>query len=75
MLARDARVTVSLVVMLFGCIHIPDFSVQAALRHESAHIFKTSPVVVLDGPDSRQKVFACNDVARRAGIATGTTKA
>jgi protein ImuB len=32
-------------------------------------------VVVLDGPDSRQKVFACNEVARREGIAIGMTKA
>lgn len=61
--------------MLFGCLHIPDFSVQAAIRHESGDIFKTGPVVLLDGPDSRQKVFACNDVARREGIAIGMTKA
>lgn len=69
------QVTASVIVMLFGCIHIPDFPVQAALRHESADIFRTRPVVLLDGPGSRQKVFACNDVARREGIAIGTTKA
>lgn len=62
-------------MMLFGCIYIPDFPVQAAIRHESGDIFKTCPVVLLDGPDSRQKVFACNDVARHEGIAIGTTKA
>jgi protein ImuB len=61
--------------MLFGCIHSPDFPVQAAIRHYGPAIFKSSPVVIVDGPDSRQKVFACNDVARDKGIAIGMTKA
>lgn len=61
--------------MLFGCIHIPDFPVQAAVRHESGNNFVTSPVVVLDGPDSRQKVFACNEAARQQGITIGMKKA
>lgn len=60
--------------MLFGSIHLPDFPVQAAIRHERVD-FKSTPVVVLDGPDSRQNVFVCNEVARREGIVIGMTKA
>jgi protein ImuB len=65
---------VSLNRMLFGCIYIPDFPVQAAIRHESGVIFKTSPVIVLDGADSRQKVCACNQAARQQGITIGMKK-
>lgn len=60
--------------MLFGSIHLPDFPVQAAIRHENAKFFKSTPVVVLDGPNSQQRVFACNDVARRQGITVGMKK-
>src|SRR6476620_7372197 len=56
--------------MLFGCIYVPDFPVQAALLHES----KAQPVVLLDGPESLLKVVACNNPARRAGVAEGMTK-
>lgn len=59
---------------LYGCIHLPDFSVQAALRAQSAISFKQDSVALLDGPDSLQKVFACNAKARRAGIEPGMTK-
>jgi protein ImuB len=63
--------------MLFGCIHVPDFPVQASLRAsqgEAEALFQTAAVVVLDGPESLLKVFACNEQARRAGIETGMTK-
>jgi len=55
---------------MFGCIHVPDFAVQAALLRES----KTIPVALLDGPESLLKVIACNAPARSAGIFTGMTK-
>ena len=58
---------------LYGCIYIPDFPVQAILRTFGKGR-KEVPVVVLDGPDSREKVFACNSMARSAGIITGMTK-
>src|SRR6185437_5492354 len=61
--------------MLFSCIHVSDFPVQAAIRHSDPTIFTTSPVLIVDGPDSQQKVFACNDVARDKGIAIGMNKA
>jgi impB/mucB/samB family protein len=55
---------------MFGCIHVPDFAVQAALLRES----KTLPVALLDGPESLLKVVATNAPARSAGVFTGMTK-
>ena len=55
---------------MFGCIHVPDFPVQAALLGES----KTLSVALLDGPDSLLKVVACNAPARSAGVFIGMTK-
>jgi protein ImuB len=62
--------------MLFGCIHVPDFPVQASLRAEVATgiSFQLDPIAVLDGPESLLKVFACNERARNAGIDLGMTK-
>lgn len=62
--------------MLFGCIHVPDFSVQAALRAESGTMisFTQNAVAVLDGPESLLKIYSCNEQARQAGIALGMTK-
>lgn len=55
---------------MFGCIHVPDFSVQAALLRES----KGLPLALVDGPESLLKVIACNALARNAGVAVGMTK-
>src|SRR5215470_13361687 len=62
--------------MLFSCIHVPDFPVQASLCAEPAVgiSFKSDPMAVLDGPESLLKVFSCNERARRGGIAIGMTK-
>lgn len=60
--------------MLFACIHIPDFPVQAALCSDTSPSFIDDPVAVLDGPESLLKVFACNERARLAGIDIGMTK-
>ena len=62
--------------MLFGCIHVPDFPVQAALRVEMELpvSFKKNAVAVLDGPESLLKIYSCNEQARQAGIAIGMTK-
>jgi protein ImuB len=61
--------------MLFGCIHVPDFPVQASLRANQAETsFQTAAVAVLEGSESLLKVFACNEQARRAGIEKGMTK-
>jgi protein ImuB len=55
---------------MFGCIHVPDFPVQAALLRES----KAVPVALFDGPESLLKVVACNKSARSAGVSIGMTK-
>lgn len=55
---------------MFGCIHVPDFPVQAALLRDS----KALPVALLDGPDSLLKVVACNAPARSTGVVVGMTK-
>jgi len=61
--------------MLFGSIYLPDFPVQSVVRQENRNLFKSTAVVVLDGPDSQQKVFACNHLARQQGITIGMKKA
>lgn len=61
-------------IYLFGCVSAPDFPVQAALRPEAGISFRSDPVAVVDGPESLLKVFACNEPARRAGVAVGMTK-
>lgn len=61
-------------LMLYACIHIPDFPVQAALRTDMSAAFNAIPVAVLDGPESLLKVFACNERARQAGIDLAMTK-
>src|SRR5262249_13622112 len=60
--------------MLFGCIFVPDFPVQAALRAELKAAAKAEAVALLEGPESLLKVVACNASARRAGISLGMTK-
>lgn len=55
---------------MFGCIHIPDFPVQAALIAESY----SQALGLLDGPESLLKVVACNRAARSAGVSIGMTK-
>jgi protein ImuB len=60
--------------MLFACVHIPDFPVQAALRADTSASFVADAAAVLDGPESLLKVFACNERARQAGIDIGMTK-
>ncbi|HET9790351.1 MAG TPA: DNA polymerase Y family protein [Candidatus Angelobacter sp.] len=60
--------------MSFGCVHVPDFAVQAVLRFDRAVSFKNDAVAVLDGPESLLKVFCSNQAARRAGVDPGMTK-
>lgn len=55
---------------MFGCIHVPDFPVQAALLDES----QDQALALLDGPESLLKVIAANKAARSAGVRIGITK-
>jgi protein ImuB len=68
-------------IHLFGCVYLPDFSVQAALRAEASvplvevrAYFVHQPIAVLDGPDSLLKVIACNERARKSGVRIGMAK-
>jgi protein ImuB len=55
---------------MFGCIHVPDFPVQAALLDES----QDQALALVDGPESLLKVIAANKAARAAGVRIGITK-
>ncbi len=61
--------------MPFGCIYVPDFPVQAAIRTESqTQREQKLAVAILDGPESLPKVFACNQAARSCGVVAGMTR-
>jgi protein ImuB len=58
--------------MVFGCIFIPDFSVQAVIRQEKD--LCGQPVAVLQGAPPLTKVVAGNKVAKDLGVEVGMTK-
>ena len=57
---------------LYGCMHVPDFPVQAIVR--TAPELRRRRVAVLDGAFPSFTVVAVNAAARRAGIRVGMTK-
>src|ERR1051326_5479627 len=59
--------------MLFACLFVPDFAVQAALRLQPEMQLLTSPVAILDGPATLPRVVALNEAAREAGLEIGMT--
>src|ERR1044071_5884459 len=64
--------------MLFACVFVPCFSVQASVRCEPEQkrlAWSNRPIAVFDGPDSLPRIFACNEQAQIAGVETGITKA
>jgi hypothetical protein len=56
--------------MMFGCIHVPDFPVQAALLDEP----QDQALALVDGSESLLKVVSTNKAARSAGVRIGITK-
>src|SRR6185437_12196065 len=58
--------------MLFACIHVPDFPVQAFVR--GAPELRDQAVAVLEGTPPLLMVIAANARAREAGIDLGMTK-
>jgi protein ImuB len=58
--------------MLFACIYVPDFPVEAILR--TAPELREQIVAVLDGTPPMLTVVAANGRARAAGIEIGMTK-
>jgi protein ImuB len=64
--------------MLFACIFVPYFTVQASVRCEPEPrrmAWSNRPVAVLEGPESLPRVVATNEPAQLAGIEIGITKA
>ena len=60
--------------MLFACVFVPYFPIQAALRYVHGG-WREKPVALLDGHESLPRVFACNQRAELAGVEIGATKA
>lgn len=61
--------------MPFGCIFVPHFAAQAAMRGElNEKLEWNQPLAILDGPDALLRVFACNPAAQVAGVEIGMTK-
>ncbi len=62
--------------MLFGCLFVPDFPVQAVVRTDPnlGKNRKDIAIAILDGRESLLKVFARNQTALQAGIEIGMTK-
>jgi len=58
--------------VVFACIFIPDFPVQAITRQEPD--LRSKPVAVLQGAAPLTKVFAANPAARDHGVELGMTK-
>lgn len=66
------------VAMLFACVFVPCFAVQASVRCEPEQkrlAWSNRPIAVFDGPDSLPRIFACNERAQVAGVEAGITKA
>ena len=59
--------------MPFACLFVPDFPVQAVVRHEVE--LQDQPVAVLEGSAPLTKVFSANGRAKAAGVEVGMTKA
>ncbi len=57
---------------LYGCIHIPDYPVQAFIRTEPD--LRRQPMAILDGTFPLFTVIATNTFARMLGIQIGMTK-
>jgi protein ImuB len=58
--------------MLFACIYVPDFPVEAVMRVEKQ--YREHPVAVLAGKPPLVRVFAANQKAQELGIEVGMTK-
>jgi protein ImuB len=58
--------------VVFGCIFIPDFSVQAVVRQEPD--LRGKPVAILQGAPPLTKVFSVNKPAKDLGVEPGMSK-
>src|SRR5437764_6443410 len=63
--------------MMFACVFIPVFALQAILRAESPQTIakqKDIPIVLLDNAESVARVVALNEAAEMRNISVGMTK-
>jgi protein ImuB len=58
--------------MSFAAIFVPDFPVEAILRHEPE--LRSRAVAIMEGKPPLQRIVALNKEARQSGIAPGMTK-
>jgi hypothetical protein len=58
--------------MAFASIYVPQFMVQAVMRHEPQ--LRAGPLALVDGTPPLVRVIAANDLAWRAGIQLGMAK-
>src|SRR5262245_20042566 len=57
---------------MFASLHVPDFSVEAIVRHQPA--LRQKPVGVVDGKPPLLTVIGLHGLARKAGVELGMTK-
>ncbi len=57
---------------MYACIYIPDFPLQAIVRHEPA--LRERPVAIVEGTPPLCKVIVVNRQGREAGATTGMTR-
>ncbi|MFO1459845.1 MAG: DNA polymerase Y family protein [Verrucomicrobiota bacterium] len=56
---------------LFAVVHLPDFALQAVLRHEPEAVAR--PVALVDPAQTTPRVFQCTPAARDGGVELGHT--
>ncbi len=56
---------------MFGCLYLPDFALQAALR--SAPELQRAPVAVLNGEEARATILQVTPAAAELGVQAGMT--
>lgn len=54
---------------MFGCLYLPDFALQAALRHEPE--LHREPIAVLAGEETRATILQVTPAAAEAGVHAG----
>jgi protein ImuB len=57
---------------LYLCLHVPDFVLQAALRHHPE--YGRMPLAILDGLPPREEVVAVNTPAKERGLHLGMSR-
>ncbi len=57
--------------MMFAALYLPDFELQAALRHEPER--HQEPVVLLDNEEAKATILQLTKSAAEAGVSVGMT--